>query len=70
MPFNVPALKGHAFRKCQKRMAGTTGLEPATSAVTVQGIALQTNGLQPNPFVCLARTGTQRNAQARYGKKN
>ncbi len=24
------------FRKCLKRMAGTTGLEPATSAVTGQ----------------------------------
>ena len=36
MFLSVPALKGHAFRKCKKRMAGTTGLEPATSAVTGQ----------------------------------
>jgi hypothetical protein len=32
-------------------MAGTTGLEPATSAVTGQGSALEGKGLQPNPFI-------------------
>ena len=46
MPLNVPfcslpALKGHAFRKCKKRMAGTTGLEPATSAVTGKRMTFQ-----------------------------
>src|SRR5260370_41940825 len=44
-------------------MAGTTGLEPATSAVTVQGKALKRKGLQHKPFLCwhgTAQCGTLR----------
>ena len=32
----VPTPESHTFRKCLKRMAGTTRLELATSAVTGQ----------------------------------
>ena len=53
-----------------KRMAGTTRLELATSAVTVHGNALTRKGLLHNPFSYLAQSGTVRHAQALTGKKN
>jgi hypothetical protein len=51
-------------------MAGTTGLEPAASAVTVQGRRFKRKGLEIKPFFLLAPNGTERNTQALHGKKN
>src|SRR5580692_5932449 len=69
VPF-VPTPESQTFRKCLKRMAGTTRLELATSAVTVHGNPLMRKGLLHNSFSHLARSGTARHTRAPRGNKN
>jgi DNA-binding transcriptional MerR regulator len=57
-----------ALRKCLERMAGTTRLELATSAVTVQRKRFKRKGLEISPSFCWYRTaqsGTNRHGAER-----